>query len=428
MLNKFSLRDAHPFVFGVYGGAAAFAAYFSMYAFRKPFAASTYVDVEGWSGVVDFKIALVLAQLVGYALSKLIGIKIISEMVASQRAVWLLSLVFASWVALVFFAIVPPGLKLAAIFLNGLPLGLIWGLVFGYLEGRRTTEILTAILCASLIVSSGVVKSVGAWLLFEIGVSEFWMPAAAGGLFFPLLFVSVLGLSRLPPPSPEDVAERTERRPMQPNDRAAFIRRNGPGVAFLILAYVLFTVFRDFRDNFAAEIWSELGYGGVASVFALTELPIAVLTLSALASIVLIKNNRHAVITLFGVIGMGAVLIGMSTFAFQNGWMSPIVWMVTSGAGLYFAYTPFNAMLFDRILAATREIGTAGFLIYLADASGYAGTVALLLFKNFAQPALDWVSFFSALAYCVSAMSVGFVGLASFQVLKRTKPAVRHLD
>ena len=55
--------------------------------------------------------------------------------------------------------------NIGLMFLNGLPLGMIWGLIFGFLEGRRTTEFLGSILCASFIVSSGVVKAVGAWLL-----------------------------------------------------------------------------------------------------------------------------------------------------------------------------------------------------------------------------------------------------------------------
>lgn len=49
------------------GGVAAFCVYLSMYAFRKPFAAAAYEGVVGWSAVVDFKVALVVAQVVGYA-------------------------------------------------------------------------------------------------------------------------------------------------------------------------------------------------------------------------------------------------------------------------------------------------------------------------------------------------------------------------
>ncbi len=60
---------------------------------------------------------------------------------------------------------IPAPWNVAALFLNGLPLGLIWGLVFGFMEGRRTSEVLGAILCASFILSSGVVKSVGKALI-----------------------------------------------------------------------------------------------------------------------------------------------------------------------------------------------------------------------------------------------------------------------
>ena len=74
------LSRAHPALFIAYGGVVAFCAYFSMYAFRKPFSAATYEDVAGWTFVLDYKIALVIAQVLGYALSKFIGIKVIAEL------------------------------------------------------------------------------------------------------------------------------------------------------------------------------------------------------------------------------------------------------------------------------------------------------------------------------------------------------------
>jgi len=37
-------------------------------------------------------------------------------------------------------------LEYSSLFLNGFPLGMIWGLVFSYVEGRRTTELMAAIL------------------------------------------------------------------------------------------------------------------------------------------------------------------------------------------------------------------------------------------------------------------------------------------
>lgn len=39
--------------------------------------------------------------------------------------------------------------------------------------------------------------------------------------------------------------------------------------------------------------------------------------------------------------------------------------------------------MYDRLLAASGTPGTTVFLIFLSDATGYLGTTALLLLKNF---------------------------------------------
>lgn len=384
-----------------------------MYAFRKPFTAATFEQVAEWGFALDYKIALVLAQVAGYALSKCIGIKLISEMTAARRGAAIMGLVSLSWLALVAFAVVPVPYNVLALFVNGLPLGLIWGLVFGYLEGRRTSELLGAMLCASFIVSSGVVKSVGVWLMTHVGVAEMWMPAATGAMFFPLLAASVWGLSRLPPPDAQDERSRTRRAPMPRQQRAALFSTYAPGLVALVLAYVLFTAFRDFRDNFTAELWAALGSAGVASVFTTSELPVALLSLSALAAIMLVRDNVRATLLIHAIIAAGALLIGGATLAFQLELLGPMAWMVLSGSGLYIAYTPFNAMLFDRLIAAGQRVGTAGFLIYVADASGYLASVALLLYRNFAAPDLDWLAFAMRCAYATSLFGLLFACAAA---------------
>jgi len=420
------LERAHPVLLCAFAGAAAFAAYFSMYAFRKPFTAATFDDVAGWSFAIDYKVALVIAQVAGYALSKVMGVKLIAELGRAGRAKAILGLIGASWLALIAFALLPAPWNVAALFLNGLPLGLIWGLVFSYVEGRRTSEVLGAILCGSFIVSSGMVKTVGGWVM-AAGVSPFWMPAATGCLFMPLLAVSVLGLSVLPPPDALDEAARVRRAPMNGTQRRAFLAAYGPGVLALVIAYVFFTAVRDFRDNFAAEIWADLGYRNVASVFTASEAPVAVIALATLAATMVIRDNRRALLALLALVLAGTLLMGGATFAFQAGWLSPIAWMIASGAGLYMAYTPFNAMLFDRLIAASGQIGTAGFLIYLADASGYVGSVALLLAKTFASFQLDWLSFFTTVIYAACAISGVLMALSIgyfWRIFTRRAPGV----
>src|SRR6201996_8325474 len=238
-----ALSRAHPAVFTVTAGAAGFFAYFAMYAFRKPFTAATFEHVPGWSFALDYKIALILAQVAGYALSKFIGVKVISEIDPRRRGSAILGLIGVSWLALVAFAVIPAPWNVAALFVNGLPLGMIWGLVYGYMEGRRVSEALASMMCASFILSSGVVKSVGVWLMQAWHVSEFWMPAAAGALFIPLLLLSVAILRILPPPSPRDEAERVKRAPMSAAERRQFLIAYGPGLAAIILGYVLLTAF-----------------------------------------------------------------------------------------------------------------------------------------------------------------------------------------
>lgn len=389
------------------GGLAAFAAYFAMYAFRKPIAVATFGDVAFHPFGLDYKSALVIMQVIGYALSKLVGIRVIAGFGRTGRARAIAGLIALSWLALVGFAVAPPALGLLCLLANGLPLGMIWGLVFSYVEGRRLSEAMGAMLCASFILSSGLVKSAGA-LILAAGVSEWWMPAATGLAFAPLLLGALWVLERLPPPSPADEAERCRRVPMGRAECLAMLRSNGLILAMLVAAYVLLTAMRDFRDNFATELWAALGHGGSAAVFTQSEVPVAAIALGGLAALMLVRDNVRALLAMHGLIVLGGLMLGLGTLAFQAGWIGAMAWVVVTGAGLYLAYTPFNAMLFDRMIAVTGSIGNAGFLIYIADASGYAGSVALLVWRSLHAPGGAVLPVFIACAYAAAVLVTVF--------------------
>jgi len=385
--------DRHPGFLAIFGGIMAFGVYFSMYAFRKPFTAASFDDVAGTGFGIDYKVALVVAQVIGYALSKFIGIKFVSELPGRFRSVALIALILIAEAALCAFAVVPAPYNIALMFLNGLPLGMVWGLVFGFLEGRRTSEILGSILCASFIVSTGVVQSVGRWLLLSHYVTEFTMPAVVGGIFLPLLLLCLWGLNQLPPPNAADVAARVERGPMDGKARRELFAHYAPGLIVLIAVYVALTVMRDFRDNFAPEIWQSVGLGGQADVYALADLPVGGVVLLAMAALALFQKNRPALIANIALIGFGLLVTAGISIAYGLHLVNALTWMIGLGAGLYLAYTPYNGLLFDRLVAATGKVGTAGFLIYIADSSGYTGSVVLLLLKNFTALSLPWVTF-----------------------------------
>ena len=403
------LTKAHPYVFVVYASSAAFMTYFCMYAFRKPFSVGKFEQADAFMGMLDFKVALVLAQVFGYLLSKFIGIKVVSELTSNRRALVLVSLVMMAQLALLLFAIVPEPYKPMMMLLNGLPLGMIWGIVFSFLEGRRTSEILGAFLSVTFIVASGLVRTVGQWLIIDLNVTEYWMPAATGAIFTIPLFISVFLLAQTPPPSAADQAARQQRAPMNGRERWQFFTRFAPGILLLISSFLLFTGLRDFRDNFSAEIWQALGHGEEPAIFAYAGVRIAAVVLIVLGAMVMVKNNTKAFLSNHIFILLGCVLLAGSTYGFEMGWLDGKSWMVWLGAGLYISYIPYNCFLFDRMISAVGSTANAGFLIYLADSAGYIGSVGILLYRTFASPDISWLEFFVQLCYLVAILGGALV-------------------
>lgn len=407
------------------GGVAGFTAYFSMYAFRKPVAADTFAGVAPFLHGLDYKSAVIIMQIAGYALSKLIGIRVVAQFGRTGRGYAIIGLVSIAWAALILFAVAPAPWNAAFFLLNGLPLGMIWGLVFSYLEGRRESDILGAILCASFIFSSGVMKSVGE-VMVRSGISIWWMPAAVGAVFFPLLLLSVWALESLPPPDAQDEKERMPRVPMFRAERMAMLRANWMMIFPLVAGYVMLTAIRDFRDNFAPELWQAAGYRDIAALFTESEVPVAIGVLVVLAALNRVRANLVALQAMQVLIILGALMLAGATASFQFGLISGLLWMMLSGMGLYLAYTPFNAMLFDRMIAAIGKPGNSGFLIYVSDAAGYCGSVGVIVLRNAYGTSGNWLSFYVAFAYATAAIVTGF-GLLSLFVahwrLKEGAPA-----
>jgi hypothetical protein len=79
---------------------------------------------------------------------------------------------------------------------------------------------------------------------------------------------------------------------------------------------------------------------------------------------------------------------------------------------MYIVYTPFNAMLFDRLVAASGRVANAGFLIYVADSAGYAGSCTLLLWRNFALPQVEWLTVFKYAVYTTSVAGIVLMSLS----------------
>ncbi|HVI45442.1 MAG TPA: DUF5690 family protein [Chitinophaga sp.] len=411
------LQRAHHVTFSLYAALVAFGTYSCMYAFRKPFTAAIF---EGMSFLgVDYKIWLVIAQTIGYACSKFYGIRFIAEMKGNKRAQSIIVLILIAWIALLCFALAPAPWNIVFLFINGFPLGMIWGLVFSYLEGRRSTEFMGAVLSISFIFSSGFVKSVGKMTVVDWGISETWMPFVTGLVFIGPILLFILLLEQIPAPSTADEALRTKRAPMNKQERKKFLHAFLPGLILLIGSYVLLTVLRDMRDNFAADIWKDLGFGSAAGIFTQTEIPISVAIIVILGMLVFVKNNFHAFMLNHFIVITGFLIALISTLLFRQHRLDPVWWMTLTGLGLYMGYIPFNCIFFERLIAVFKYVSNVGFIMYVADSFGYLGSVGVMLAKNCGGINLSWSQFFMNAVFGVCVTGIVMMIVSSLYFKKR---------
>lgn len=401
-------RHRDPIVVALWALTAAFGTYFCMYMFRKPFTAAAFDQATGWG--IGLKFLLVASQVAGYTVSKFIGIKVVAELPPRYRAWGIVGLIALAQLALVMFALVPPPWNAVCLFINGLPLGMVFGLVLGFLEGRRLTEALAAGLCASFILADGVSKSVGKWLL-GMGVDEFWMPAAAGGLFLPLLGLFTWMLAGVARPDRHDIEARAERSNMTPGERWALFQKHSVGLVTIIILYLLVTVLRSLRADFQPEIWKGLGVDAEPSVFTTTEIWVSVVVLLVNGSLVMMRNNRMAFYTSLGICAVGLAWLLAVVLGRRAGMVDPFAYVVMIGLGLYLPYVAIHTTVFERLLATTRDKGTSSYLLYLADSFGYLGYVAVLLGKGFLSKQGDLLGLFEN-----AALLAGGLGLALLAV------------
>jgi len=407
---KARLQRSPVWVFVLYVSLTSFVVYACMYGFRKPFTAASYSGIHFLG--ISYKVVLVISQVIGYCLSKFYGIRFIAGMRPEKRAGYIVLLIAIAWASLLLFAIVPVPYNFVFMLINGLPLGMVWGLVFGFLEGRRVTELMGAVLSTSFIFASGIAKTVGKSFILA-GVSETWMPFVAGAVFIVPLLLSTWLLNQTPPPTAEDIARRSVRLPMSKEQRRNFLRIFGLALVPIVIAYVMLTVLRDFTEDFAPELWTETGFGNSASVFANTSSIVGLIVLAVIGGFFMIRNNYRAFQLNNVVIIGGFLLAAGSTAAYHFHLISPVIWIVTASAGLYLGYVPYNCFYFERMIAAYRIPGNVGFLIYIADAFGYLGTVVVLLVKEFVHFRYTWVSFFTGMFYISAFAGILLVLLAS---------------
>lgn len=406
-INETTRKRLSDFLFILWAGGAALLSYSLVYALRKPFTAASFENAEFFD--LDYKVVVTISQILGYVISKFIGIKLISELRPEERFRFILTSVVLAEASLILFGLLSTPYNIAAMFLNGLSLGCMWGVIFSFIEGRRVTDILASLLGVSMVVSSGTAKSVGLYVMNHLHVSEFWMPALIGAVALPLLLLLGWVLNCLPAPSDEDIACKSKRETLNSEQRWALFRNFMPFLIMLFIANVVLVVLRDIKEDLLVNIIDVSNYS--SWLFAQVDGIVTLIILGVFGLMVFVKDNLKALSVLLGLIIIGMIVMSVISFGHRQIEMSPVTWLFVQSLCLYMAYLTFQTIFFDRFIACFRIRGNVGFFIALNDFLGYAGTVVVLVMKEFFSPDINWAEFYNLMAGYVGVICcICFVG------------------
>ncbi len=410
-------RRLSDFLFVLWAGGAALLSYSLVYALRKPFTAATFDGMDFFG--MDYKTAASMVQISGYFLSKLAGIKLISELKKENRLRFIVLSVVVAELSLVAFGFLPCPFNVFALFFNGLSPGCMWGVIFSFLEGRRTTDLLAALMGISIAVSSGAAKSAGLFVMDTWQVSEFWMPALIGGVALPLLLLLGWLLNRLPAPTDADKALRTERVTLDGRGRWNIFREFMPLLILLFVANLFIIILRDIKEDFIVDIIDVKAAGLSSWAFARIDAVVTIIILGIFGLMTLVRSNVRVLCLLLFLVTCGAAGLSFLAFNYDALHLPAVTWLFLQGLFLYVAYLSFQTLFFERFIACFRIKGNVGFFIVTLDFIGYTGTVVVLACKEFLTPDINWLAFYNLLSgYVGLGCSVAFVAAAIYIVMR----------
>ena len=392
-----SNKKISDLIFILWAGGAALLSYSLVYALRKPFTAATFDGLEAFG--LDYKVLVTIVQILGYLIAKFVGIKLISELKKEHRMKFILASILVAELSLVLFGLLPAPYNIFAMFFNGLSLGCMWGVIFSFIEGRRTTDILASLI--SIVISSGVAKSIGLFVMDTLSISEFWMPAFIGAFALPLLALLGYVLNRLPQPTQQDIAEKSQRVTLNGKQRKELFRNFMPVLILLFVANLMLVILRDIKEDFLVKIIDMSGHS--SWLFAQIDSIVTLIILGLFGMMVFVRSNIKVLVILLSMVVAGTATMSFVSLNYNTLQLDTVTWLFVQSLSLYIAYLCFQSIFFDRFIACFKIKGNVGFFIVTIDFIGYTGTVLVLMFKEFFNTDINWLEFYNQMS--------GYVGI-----------------
>lgn len=280
----------------------------------------------------------------------------------------------------------PPRVAVLFVFTSCFFQSWVYGGLLTYIEGRRSTERLLAVLSGFYIFAGNLSRGTSS-LVLQFGVAPRAMPLIVGATACVVSCLLLAYTDGQPGPTDADIASRSKRTQMTAEERWGFCKRWSTLLVFSIIAYATMATLRSFRDFYTQQIFSAAL--GVSSdevpswLYFVVDVPGAVLSSLALVWMNTVEDHQIAICRLFQIQLVSISFALGSTLLFLGNVIGGVVWQISLGVGIYLAYALMQTPVFERVFAVTKTQGTCAFLVFLSDGCGYFSTVCLLLYQNF---------------------------------------------
>lgn len=167
---------------------------------------------------------------------------------------------------------------------------------------------------------------------------------------------------------------------MTRQDRLTFIRNLAAVLVPIAVTYFMLTSFRDYRDNFQANLFLETGVdiSATKDAFSTSERIIAFVVVSITGLVILVRHHLAALQISYLVMAVSLLIPALAISLRKSGAIDGMTWMILSGTGTYIPYIIIHCVTFERLVAFTLTPGNAVFAMMLLDGLGYLGPILII--------------------------------------------------
>ena len=133
----------------------------------------------------------------------------------------------------------------------------------------------------------------------------------------------------------------------------------------------------------------------------------------------MVRSHVRALLLLLGLVTAGTLTLSFVAFHYDTLQLPPMLWLFLQSLSLYTVYLSFQTLFFERFIACFRIRGNVGFFIITLDFIGYAGTVLVLVVKEWLSPDVVWLDFYNHMSAYVGVFCAVAFCLAAFYIVRR---------